>query len=68
MVGIMKATIGYACQPGYVVRKGDRVVVRVATNLPPSRGIDIFVARIDSPDNSIGATWSEVDIIDESEG
>lgn len=68
MLGIMKATIGYAGQLGYVVCKGDRVVVTPATNMPVGSIIQYFVERIDNSNGSIGCNRHDIDIIDESEG
>jgi hypothetical protein len=64
IIGKMRATIGYACHPGPpCVAKGDVVIVWPATNMPPDRCIDYFVAKLDDCDNSIGCTEGEVDIL-----
>jgi hypothetical protein len=69
MLGRMRATVGYANHPGPpCVEKGRVVIIVPATNMPPGRGIDIFVSHVDNPGNSIGVTWDEVTVFEEIEG
>ena len=64
MLGIMRASIGYAAQRDIVVSKGDLVTVTPATNLPPGSIIEFFVEKIGFTDQSIGCTRHEVHIFD----
>ena len=63
-IGKMRATVSYANYPGPpCVEKNGVVIVTIATNQPPEAMIDVFVARVDNPNYSIGVTYSEVEIV-----
>ena len=60
ILGRMLADVSYANYPGHKGAPKDTVVIATkATNMPPSAGIDYFVARVDNPGYSIGVTKCE---------
>lgn len=59
----MRNDVGRAGQAGYVLRKGESVILTPATNLPKETGIAYFAVSEDYPENNIGVSGDDVSLI-----